>query len=484
MMRAARHLRFACFACLACLACLVLAATLLWCRAARADAKAPVVLWPTLTPAGDVPGAIPLHRPAPIDKGAFERAQELDATLRDAVQDLGFTLDVTDPGPASGHMRDEDLLQRAQSRVAGATEGGTWVISPRIESAGGGAYVVRIVSVPPNGQELRVRVETVPGDSVYVRGLVMVRDLLSPQAAAAAAVEQERELAARGTSQGIMGPLRSQGRAVLAANAALFGAFTAFSMQRAAGQSDDPRVLYPLLVVGTGIGIGGALLVADEWDVTTGDAWFLAAGGWWAAGSAFLIAAGQNVQPLDDRYAWGVAGGLLGAGAATLALTREAMDDGDATLAHSGGAVGLLLGGATELLYRGTTDLTPYTGMGFGSAVGLLAAGALATRVTVSPSRVLLIDLGVGGGALLGAAATSPLLFQNIQRPTESNTRGSLSATLAGSVVGGVVAWWLTRDTPPSHASLHGWPTAGVIGASPTRSGSTPVYGVGWAGPL
>jgi hypothetical protein len=460
-------------------------AAALWCGAASAETKAAVVVWPTLTPAGDAPAPAPLHRPLPADKALFDRALELDATLRDAVQDLGFTLDVTDAGPIAGHARDEDMLQRAQSQQSLEPEAGLWVISPRIESAGGGAYIVRIVAAPPNARELRVRVETVAGDSVYARGLVMLRELLSPQAAAAAAVEQEREVLARGTSQGITAPLRSQGRAVLAVNAALFGAFTAFSMQRASG-SEDPRVLYPLLAVGTGIGIGGSLLVADEWDVTTGDAWFLAAGGWWGAASAFLFAAGQDVQPLADRYAWGVGGGLLGVGLATFALTRTTMDEGDAALAHSGGVLGLLLGGASQFLFRGTTDVTPYSGMGYGTAIGLVAAGALATRVTVSPSRVLLIDLGAGGGALLGAAAASPLLFQNIDHPTELNTRGSISATIGGSILGGAVAWWLTRNVPPAKASwrLPGLPSAGIIGASATRTGSAPVYGIAWAGKL
>jgi hypothetical protein len=462
------------------LAGLLAAALALWCVPALAD-KAPVVVWPTLTPAGDAPSTTPLHKPLAADKALFERAQELDATLRDAVQDLGFTLDVSDPGPAPGHTRDEDLLQRAQSAMVGTADGGTWVISPRVESAGGGMFVVRIVAAPPIARELRVRIETVQGDSVYARGLVMLRDLLSPQAAAAAAAEQERELATRGTSQGITSPLRSQGRAVLTVNAALFGAFTAFSVQRASG-SDDPRVLYPLLAVGTGIGIGGSLLVADEWDVTMGDAWFLAAGGWWAATSAFLITAGQDVQPLTDRYAWGVGGGLLGVGLATFALTRTKMDEGDATLAHSGGALGLLLGGASEWLYEGRTDSKPYVGAGCGTAIGLVAAGALATRITVSPSRVLLIDLGAGGGALLGAAAASPLIFQD---QTEPRTRGWLSATVGGSIVGGVVAWWLTRELAPSVAHggrFPGRPTAGIIGASPTRGGATPVYGVAWGG--
>ena len=463
---------------------------------ARSETKPPVVIWPTLTPAGDSPGAQPLHKPAPVaDKDAFARAMELDATLRDAVQDLGFDLYVADAGPAPGHTRDQDLIERAAGSAAsgapeegvisagGTREGGTWVVSPRIEASSGGDYVVRIVAVPPGGRELRVRVETVPGDSVGVRGLVMLRDLLSPSAAAQAAVEQEREEAARGSAQGIMHPTRSQGRAVLAVNSGLFGGFSAFSLQRSSG-SDDPRVLYPLLALGTGIGIGAALLVTDEWNITTGDAWFLSAGGWWGATSAFLIAAGNEVQPFDDRYTWGVGGGLIGATLATFALTRGAMDDGDAMLAHSGGALGLLFGGAVQLLYEGHTpaEATPYRGMGYGTAAGLLAAGTLATRVTTSPSRVLLIDVGLGGGALLGAAAASPLIFKNI---TKEDTRGWLSATIGGSVLGGALAWYLTRDSTPKIGWLPpGLPTAGVLGASASPGGSKPIFGIGWGGSL
>ncbi len=472
-------------------AALAIWASAILCEPAAAETKAQVVVWPTLTPAGDFPAGAALDKPRPTDKPLFERAQELDITLRDAAQDLGYALDVSDPGPAPGHLRDEDLIERAQSSGVDTHEDGTWVISPRIERAGGSAYVVRIVAVPPHGHELRVRVETVAGDSVYVRGLVMLRELLASPAAIAAAVERERELAARGTSQGIMSQLRSEGRAILALNAALFGAFTAFSAQRASG-SDDPRVVYPLLAVGTGVGIGASLLVADEWNVTTGDAWYLAAGGWWGAASALLMAAGQDLQPLDERYAWGVGGGLLGVGLATVALTRKTMDEGGATLAHSGGALGLVLGGATELLARGTTEAKPdapgtafpATGAGLGAAVGLIAAGALATRAQVSPSRVLLVDLGVGGGALIGAAAASPLLFANIDHPTQSNTRGSLSATMGGALAGGVLAWWLTREMPaPSrHTRIPGSPSVGVIGASASRHGAEPAYGVTWGG--
>lgn len=451
-----------------------------------AGTKPPVVIWPTMTPSGDGPDPAPLHRPQAVaDKGVFEAAQELDATLRDAVQDLGFALYVAEAGPGAGRTRDQDLVERAaHSAAGGAAEEGTWVVSPRIETAGGGEYLIRIVVVPPNGRELRVRVASAPADSIGVRGLVMLRDLLSTSTAARAAVERQREEAATGTTQGIMGPLRSQGRAVLAVNAGLFGAYSAFSVQRASG-SDDPRVLYPLLALGTGIGIGAALLVADEWDVTGGDAWLLSAGAWWGAAAGVLIVAGSGLQPFDNRYSWGVGGGLIGAGLATFALTRSRMDDGDAMLAHSGGALGLLLGGEVELLYKGATtaSVTPYAGAGYGTAIGLLAAGTLATQVTVSPSRVLLVDLGAGGGGLIGAAIASPLIFQTL---TPDRTRGWISATLGGSVVGGLAAWWLTRDAPAKHAASwrYGTPGAGVLGATETPRGPVPFYGITWSGAM
>src|SRR6185436_7823246 len=182
--------------------------------------------------------------------------------------------------------------------------------------------------------------------------------------------ERERRRVDDMGSWGVMPPLRSQGRAVLAVNGALFGAFVAYSVQRASG-NDDPRVLYPLLALGTGVGIGTSLLASEEWNIGTDEAWFLAGGAWWGAAAGIGIANGRHVSPLTDRYAWGVGGGAIGLGLATFALTRSNIDEGDAVLLHSGGALGLVLGGIGELYYRGTTttDTTPYTGAGYGSAI-------------------------------------------------------------------------------------------------------------------
>src|SRR5262249_533535 len=107
------------------------------------------------------------------------------------------------------------------------------------------------------------------------------------------------------------------------------------------------------------------------------------------------------------------------------------------------------------------------------------------TLVQVSPSRVLLVDLGAGLGAAAGAAAGSPLIFDTL---TTGKTRGFLAATAAGTLLGGSVAWWLTRehtDAPrprsPS-ADRPVVPLGGVVGASETRDGATPAYGVGVRG--
>lgn len=447
-------------------------------------AARPIVVWPTLAPPVDeVSSGGGLHKPTASEGTLYTRAQELDATLRDAVQDLGFTLDVADPGPSPFRTHELDIVERASrssSHGGGPTDSGTWVLSARLEPLGGDTFLLRMIAVPPKNKQLRMRIERVSGADVSVRGLVLLRDLLSNRSVSGGDTGPIPQASA---GAGIMAPLHSQGRAVLAANAALFGAFTAYSIQRASG-SEDPRLLYPLLTLGTGLGLGTALLVAEEFDIGTGDAWTLAGGAWWGAGAGILIANGRHVQPLTDRYAWGIGGGLAGVTFTTFLLTRGRMDEGDAVLVNSGAALGLSLGSLAEFFYVGDIqNRTPYTGAGYGAAAGLLVGGTLATFVQVSPSRVMLVDLGAGLGAAAGAALASPLVFENL---TEGKTRGFVAATAAGTLLGGGIAWWLTREhhesKGPTADGSRILPMGGVIGSSATREGSVPAYGVGVRG--
>ena len=218
---------------------------------------------------------------------------------------------------------------------------------------------------------------------------------------------------------------RSSGRAVLALNAAVFGGYVGYSIQVASGSADE-RLVYPLVALGTGVGLGASMLVADEWDVSVGGAWFLSAGLWWPTGAGLLLAKHYNVAK-EDRYVYGVVAGTGGVALAVAAMSLTDISEGDAALAHSGGVLGMGLGGLTQLFIEGQTKKTPVGGMGYGAAIGTIGAGVLATRLDAKASRVLLVDLGATLGALTGAAAGSPLLLVNHQE-NETRTRAHGSA--------------------------------------------------------
>ncbi len=224
------------------------------------------------------------------------------------------------------------------------------------------------------------------------------------------------------------------------------------------------------------------MIVADEWDVGLGDAWFLSAGAWWPGAAGYLLADGYNVKPKEDRHVYALLGVATGVTLATTALTFKGMGEGGATLTHSGGAFGLLLGGLGQIAIDGDTDTTPTLGMGYGTGVGVVLAGATATQLHIASSRVLLVDLGAGLGGLGGAAAASPLVFGD--EPTKSKNRIWVASVTAGVLAGGTIGYLMTEPKRSSaELELPFLPYAGVIGQSSTSDGgSQPVYGGGVEG--
>ncbi|MBK7579075.1 MAG: hypothetical protein IPI67_02615 [Myxococcales bacterium] len=446
-----------------------------WSAPALADQE-DVVLLPTVIPVAQSPNELPeLRRPDAEDASALARwARQLDAIVTEAVQDLGLRLDVSSRSTQSASVMSEDaLVTRAAT---------SWVISPRL-SLDGDRLRLHIIAVAPGSKVLLVRTAELPPREVAVRALVMTRDVVqagrgTPEDPHA----REGGPEAPPPSKLIM-PARSAGRAVLALNSAAFGGYVGLSLQRASGSSDE-RLTYPLIALGTGIGLGGSMIVADEWDVGLGDAWFLSAGAWWPLASGYLLADGYGVSPDDDRFVYGLVGAASGMTLATVALTFKGMGEGGATLAHSGGALGLTFGGMAQLAFEGRTDKTPTRGMGYGAGAGVLVAGALATQLQVASSRVLLIDLGVVLGGLTGAAAASPLVFGEEKTPAKD--RAWLGSVGAGFVAGGVVAYLMTE--PSERAAEAAEPTSmlpyfGVVAESVARDGRRePVYGGGVQG--
>ncbi|HEY8945096.1 MAG TPA: hypothetical protein VIM73_12580, partial [Polyangiaceae bacterium] len=351
---------------------LLLASFLLATSAAPSLAAAPDDVLVRPTRLARAPGA---DRSEQLDPELYGLAQKVDAVLHEAVQDLGLTLDVSERSELDPNTTEEELVERAEDR---------WVISPELERNRDG-YSLRIAAVPPGSRVLYVRTQTLSPEEFEMRIVLMMRDVVeagrgTPRAATASTPQPPSAPAA---------PAHSPGRAILALNAALLGGYAGYSLQQASGSEDD-RLTYPLVALGAGVGLGGSMLVAEEWDIGVGDAWFLSAGMWWPTLSGFLLSESFDVAD-GDRYAYGLLGASAGVTLTTAVLGFGHVSEGGAALAHSGGAFGTLFGALTELIIEGSTSLTPHRGMGYGAGGGLLAAVALSTYVEPTASRVLFV---------------------------------------------------------------------------------------------
>jgi hypothetical protein len=398
-----------------------------------------------------------------VDPGIEALLPHLDQLVTEAVQDLGLNQTLT-PRGARELVSDDDLIKRAHD---------AWVVLPTLEREGR-ALRLRIVAIRPGTKLMLTRSERTSQDDLDVRVPVLLRDLIQSRGEEPAKAEPGVVPAAEDSEQH---EPRSSGRAVLALNAAVFGGYVGYSIQSASGSSDE-RLVYPLVALGTGVGLGAAMLVADEWDVPVGGAWFLSAGLWWPTTSGLLLAARYDV-PKEDRYVYGVVAGTAGVSLAVAAMSLTHVSDGDAAIAHSGGVLGMGLGGLTELFVDGRTSKTPIGGMGYGAALGTLGAGVLATQIDAKASRVLLVDLGATLGALTGAAAGSSLLLVDEQE-SKSRTRAWLGSIFAGTVLGAGIGWWSTRKSDaPARALLPGLPYAI---ATPEAQGSGARFEAGMLG--
>jgi hypothetical protein len=390
------------------------------------------------------------------------RGAEIDSTVAAALEDMG--LDVVpggDNAPADGDL---PSIARAD-----------WAFAPRFELRAGGA-LVRIVAVSPASRVLLVREEEIEGNdlrTLSVRTVVMVRDIVE----AGRSKRVERPASAEPSRvHKPPPPPRSSGRAVLALNSALYGGYLGFATQRASG-SDDSRLVYPMVALGTGLGLGASLLVADEWNISEADAWYLAAGAYWPGAAGYLLAVSYETRP-DDRFLYGLMGATTGIGLGTVALATSGIGEGGAVLTHSGGAFGMLFGAMTEVAIEGTSDETPTRGMGFGTAAGVLVAGIAATQVDAPSSRILLVDLSVSLGGLGAAALASPLLF--VDDPEPIHTQLWLGAVAAGAVAGGIIGWYATdRDGPQkADAEASSWRMLPYATYDPSRRGGASMAGV------
>lgn len=369
-------------------------------------------------------------------------ARHVDLLVADAIEDAGMDPELRIEIPGAGSERggcvDDAALQPISRQ--------TLLIVPRLVIRDG-KLLLRIVSVKPGAPVMGLLTQELSERELDFRVVVMVSELLAPEAPsgsprrAGTTRSQAEESTAAGSP---VAKPRSQGKGVLALTGAVWGGGIGYFLQRSSG-SDDPRLTYPLILLGSGLGLGAAMVASEEWDLSVGEAWYFNAGMLWPTASGLMLARSYE-RAEERRYVYGLLGATAGAVLASTALSFSGeIREGGAVLTHSSGASGLLLGGLVDMIYHdGTTDQIPYRGMGYGAGIGVLLGGLAATQVKLTSSRVLFIDLSAGLGALTGAAVASPLLiFEN--DVVTARKQAWLGLIGAGAVVGGGVGWYLTR---------------------------------------
>ncbi len=407
-------------------------------------------------------------------------AGQLDVLLADTAQDLGLSLDLARHPAAPDD--DIELVTFAESRQ-------TMLVAPTIRERDGDIEL-RLVLVEAGSKKLVTRIERVARADIELRAVVMLRDLVSDRSTTREQPGEPRHPRAGALTV----PARSAGKTALAANATLAGGLIGYSIQRASG-SEDPRLLYPLLAVGAGGGLVASILVAEEWDIGVGDAWFLSAGAWWPTLAGHLIHAGRfgvyapdRLGPVheDEQWTAGLVASATGLSLATLGLAFRRMSEGDAAMAHSGGGFGFFFGGITEAFVRGDIGTLPIAGAGYGAGIGWLGASALSVYLRPSTSRVVGVDLGMLMGGLGGAALGSPLLLDS---PTVTQQRVWLGMTGGLAIIGGTVGWFVTRPKSPTSVKAPrraemSWPlpVLGLLGESRAGERRAPVMGLSWSG--
>ena len=398
---------------------------------------------------------------ASSDERTRKLGAELDDTVFEGVEDLGLL-----PQKAAGAPPAE--------RALGSVDPTAWVFAPRLGIEADGVHV-RLVALAPGSRVELVREEAFPPgtlSSLDVKTVVMLKDLYDagPRRAPHAPAPESAPSSLDPTTAP-----PSLGKPALALNGAVLGGYFGFAIQKASGSSDS-RLVYPLVALGTGLGLGASLLVADEWNITSGDAWYLAAGMWWPLTSGLFLAQSYGVKQ-DNVYLYGLVGAGAGLTLASTAIATHSISEGGAVLAHSGGAFGAVLGAMTDAAVRGTTGESLKRGIGYGTGIGVLLGGAVATQLSITPSRALLLDLSASLGGLAGAALASPLLLVNESDPLR--TRLWLSSAGAGIIAGGVIGWYATKPSgkapPPKPSAFSILPYGGV---TPGKNGSTVTLGV------
>jgi hypothetical protein len=371
--------------------------------------------------------------------------QRLDQVLIEAAADLG--LHTAALLPAAQDLSPASVEARLTTRSA------PWVVQPVLERQAQG-YTLRLWA---RGNDPRLQVLSVPlnESDLEVTAISALRRVTSPlkgntEAPKLTAIEPKP------TSS-------SQGLPILGATGVIVGGYLGFALERVGHNPQKPGLVYPIIALGAGIGFGTAMIICGEWDISTGEAWYLSAATLWPTAAATLIATYPHKSPSGSDYSYGFVGTFAGLALGTLALQKREPSETDAILVNSGGFFGGILGGVAQRIVDPLDGNQPFLGAGIGIASGVLATGLISLSMDQMPwERVVYADLGAALGALSGAALASPFLAG--RRIDGKENRLWAASAGAGLLLGATLGVLLAPSSSASPSKL----VSGLRGWSPS----------------
>ena len=201
-------------------------------------------------------------------------------------------------------------------------------------------------------------------------------------------------------------------------------------------QPGEPAVPVTMAMAGLGIGVGGAYLLDQHYDMDRGHAMAIFTGEWAGLMNGYLASA--IVKPRDYRGHWRyMLGGTLAGGAAGAAAGHYLdLSSGDMALINAGGLWGGVLGLTSLYYFEANDDASSYIRFAGAVNAGMAVAAGLARRWSPSRKRMAVINMSAVAGAALGVGTA----FMGVEYGNwsyESYPAVVLTSGVVGAAVGG-----------------------------------------------
>ena len=225
-------------------------------------------------------------------------------------------------------------------------------------------------------------------------------------------------------------------------------------------QPDEPAVPVTMAMAGLGIGVGGAYLLDQYYDIDRGHAMAIFTGEWVGLMNGYLASA--IALPRDYRGHWRymLGGTVIGGAAGAAAGHYLDISSADMALVNAGGIWAGVLGLTSMYYFPADDEASSFIRFSGAVNVGMALAAGLTTRWNPSRKRLSVIQMSAVAGAALGLG-TGFMGIDYGNWDNDSYPAVILTSAVVGAAVGGFLSGRMDDDSAAMGSLLNtsgeGW---------------------------